>query len=789
MRGRAVDENGKPLEGVSVAIAPRETFITAAVIATPLLRTDARGRFELAIGDPGLPPHERVPILAAAGRATVIVQPDEAWGTTRALDLGDVVLPPAMTLRGQVRTVGGGPVAGARIVAVDRMSALTSNPWRFQTRGLCSSATTSGGDGAFELAGVVTGAAQVAVEAVGHYRLVVPFVDVGRPLAVELTRGGFVEGLVTDGTGSPVPFAYLWLHFVAGHRTWSARAGADGRFALTLPFPHRYRLRASTCAGDVAEWNPTGVEYVPFGTLWDGPAKGVELCIGAAAAARRTLLVHAVDAETGKAVEEVQAATFWHHPEWLENWPLNRLEFEARALRRRGPGEFRLPGPAATEPETGLLLLVAVGHAPLALPVAWVEPGPLQVEAKLTRAATLAGVVIDAKSRTPIAGALVEFDDSDNPMRWAKRADPTARAPGRAVTDAAGRFRLDGLRAGTYAVHAQHRQRPRGEPVAVKLGAGEARAGLVLELAPTHSLSGKLEGTQAGTGWEARLIYNGRDIERWGIRGDNGPDVPAQRSPVAADGTFTFPAVVAGAYFLELLIPHHRGRNGYAGVVLASRLRMPTTDLHREFDVRGAVPGSIRGTLTIAGARMQPGRLLATVFVPSGTNVDFPDRPYLLEPVAADGSFTLPAPPGEQRVEILDLATGVSLAVANGVQVASEATTTLALHLELVPVQVRLVAAKDAAVEAAYLSILVQHDRLGLEAGSVGAVDLAGQTRELELLLPPVATTLAVYSNHGWVHEDTLGSTLLGESKITPQKARPNRVEIAVRTPLRPAGK
>ena len=46
---------------------------------------------------------------------------------------------------------------------------------------------------------------------------------------------------------------------------------------------------------------------------------------------------------------------------------------------------------------------------------------------------------------------------------------------------------------------------------------------------------------------------------------------------------------------------------------------------------------------------------------------------FVLETVAADGSISLPCVPGVQRVEVIDLATRVPLAVADGIEVAAGA--------------------------------------------------------------------------------------------------------------------
>lgn len=173
---------------------------------------------------------------------------------------------------------------------------------------------------------------------------------------------------------------------------------------------------------------------------------------------------------------------------------------------------------------------------------------------------------------------------------------------------------------------------------------------------------------------------------------------------------------------------------------------------------------------------------------------------YLWEPVAADGSFTFPAVPGTHRVEIVDLATKIPLAVRNDVKVESGKTTELPVRIDLVSVRIHLTPKdEDGVIVASGLEIDVQHERHGTVVSPVtsswnsifgAGFALAGRRDDVEVLLPNVTTKLRVHSNFFAVRTGRMiGPFSLGATDFTPSRDATNRVEIEAMTFATRAGK
>ena len=126
--GRAIDEDGRPIEGACVSHGSPRDLSTAATLETPRARTGANGRFEISWPETTRE-EDRVPariLIAAPGRAAAFLNPSIlatlSMGRpgSQVFDLGEVTLPPAVTLRGRVHSEDGHPLAGARVVETYR---------------------------------------------------------------------------------------------------------------------------------------------------------------------------------------------------------------------------------------------------------------------------------------------------------------------------------------------------------------------------------------------------------------------------------------------------------------------------------------------------------------------------------------------------------------------------------------------------------------------------------------------------------------------------------------------
>jgi len=787
VRGRTVDAAGEAIAGVCVRVQDFDGFTREAVLAEPQTRSDAEGRFELTMAVADRPHDHRAPVLAADGLASAVLLP--ARGMMMPLAEGAdaevrVVMTPAAVLKGRVCGKDGRPLAGARVMALDPLARLLGQMTLIRRTHVWADATLTGEDGAFELRGVNGGGAFVRVTAAGHYRVDLPFVCGGDPLQIELTPGGSAEGIVKDANGRPRPGATVWLTSVVDEEPHAYAAGADGRFEVPLPHPHAYRIHAV----DDISYRLDGRDR---GVLLHGPARGVELTAGIAFDPRHSLVVGMTDAETGRAVEQVRAAALWQLPEHLADEAILRHSFATAALRLRGPGEVRLPGPGPDEPETGIVVLEAEGYARLVLPdVEWSATHPPRLEAKFIRESALAGVVVDAATGAPVAGATLLLGDEEF-TPWLLQGSPDA-APGRRITDAAGRFRVGGLPAGRYQLRVAHARRPSGEPAEFELRRGQERTGVEIVAPAGWTLTGRLAGGQVPAGTEVEvqaLAADGGD--RWISPFER--VWRARRVPVASDGSFAMAGLATGEHQLRVVFPHRGGRGGHVEVEV-EKLRVEGADLKRDFDLAAVRPGSIRGKVAVSGVEVPNQRLAVCAYMaPKEGIMAWREEPYVVEPLAADGSFELPAAPIRQRLEVVDLATRVPLAVKQNVTVAGGRATEVNLDVPLVLVRVRLVPETKGEVAAAgRLEVLVRHPRLRVDLPSPDGMspfdtgvgpELAGRTADVELLLPPVPTKLVVRAYHARVYENQWEEPPLGEASLTPEAGEPTVVEIEVKVP------
>ncbi len=165
-----------------------------------------------------------------------------------------------------------------------------------------------------------------------------------------------------------------------------------------------------------------------------------------------------------------------------------------------------------------------------------VAPTTLQIV--MTRETILAGRVIDAATQLPVAGARVRPDGAED-VSWASNAES-------ALTDADGRFRIEGLTPGRY--------RPFAEAIGAKgrvaesfvLGAGETAEDLVIAVGPARRVQGQvlLDGKKAcREGWVSLTDPTSMDSADWRRIDENG----AVLFPAVDDGKYEVGVECEGA--------------------------------------------------------------------------------------------------------------------------------------------------------------------------------------------------------------------------------------------------
>jgi len=156
---------------------------------------------------------------------------------------------------------------------------------------------------------------------------------------------------------------------------------------------------------------------------------------------------------------------------------------------------------------------------------------------ELSRGAVVAGLVVESMG-APVVSAMVSLRRTG--------ADASSENPTTGSTDDRGRFRIAGLRAGSYTLTVQRRAPGGGEEVlrrTVKLGIGEQVADLSLALGSQESfrVAGGVAGIPFGEGY--RTWVSIRPLE-----GTTSASARSLQATVGPDGRFQFAAVPAGRY-------------------------------------------------------------------------------------------------------------------------------------------------------------------------------------------------------------------------------------------------
>ena len=502
--GKITDERGAPLARVRVlALAPSGLGLALADSA-------ADGSFVLAV--PAGPVHLETRAAGRAARAVDLTAPSQA---------APVQLASELTITGSVHDPEGRPIAGALVAArrevglaaVDaamgkRRRAPALGEWRDAALLL----TRSGADGTYRVGGLARAFYRLSVVAKGFAPVEVRQVLApSEDMAVSLSREVVLAGRVLDARGAPAGGATVE---VAGSGLWPPRVattGPDGRFEVTGLIEGIYEARARRGA---AEASPPLEGIERFGREPQGP---VLLALVPA----RKLAGTVFDGASGAPVPGAHVSL-----------AADTLAALADRVDADGQGAFEVPAlPAGS--------YVAQVSAPGYLPV-WGQrvlvpegQGPVVLELRISRGASLAGLVQDAAG-APVRGARIQVlaaDASGNylpvgePVEgWAgARPDPAAKfrprgelgvlggpipyPPPRAAgpapaplpganpaagvfSDGAGRFTLAGLPAGKARVVASHPDF--ADSASADLTLGPAGATVTLTLSPGAIVKGRV---------------------------------------------------------------------------------------------------------------------------------------------------------------------------------------------------------------------------------------------------------------------------------------------------------
>jgi hypothetical protein len=227
IRGRIVDEEGRPLKGYARAEAFQGHLLPE--IASSLLVADSRSDGTFAIGPMPLGAF-RLHIDAQAHMAQRI---DAVLGRRGQLvDLGDVALNAGVTIRGRVRDHENEGIPGATVQAVSH------GPHSDEVT------TESGADGEFQLKGLRRGGHQLSARATGYAAGYAQADAPAEAVGIVLDEQSGLSGRVVDESDVPVEDAEVTATEVGGigRMAFGKSEGSLGSFLLLGLASGRYRL-------------------------------------------------------------------------------------------------------------------------------------------------------------------------------------------------------------------------------------------------------------------------------------------------------------------------------------------------------------------------------------------------------------------------------------------------------------------------------------------------------------------------------------------------------------------
>ncbi len=408
--GRVVDDGGDPVPGAMLMVTQVAERAVGGMPAFPDISgtTDERGRFSL----DGL---EAGRIELGAQAEGYIAAPAKALDIAAGREVKDVelVVSRGAQVEGVVLGPDGGPVDGAR-VQVQRKE----EGDRFSVGDALAPRATSDGDGRFRLSGLAPGVQSLSAEHEKYLRAVkdvdLHAGDTGH-VEIRLGEGLAVSGRVVDAGGLPVAGARVALSAQGsymGQQDWS---GADGAFRFSGVTPGKIHLAADKEGQGSAKLDDL--------TVTDAPLAGIELRL-----AKGGAIVGRILGLSYPELSEVQVTGYGR--EGRGSFGRADVDFEGNyRIEDVGSGEWTV---AARVPSNGRS---ASGKAQI--PAAGAE---VTLDLEFGGGFSLAGRVLYGGQ--PLAGASV----------GASAEGPGAAPAGgtSAVTDAAGAFRLESLKAGTY---------------------------------------------------------------------------------------------------------------------------------------------------------------------------------------------------------------------------------------------------------------------------------------------------------------------------------------------------
>ncbi|MCB9889701.1 MAG: carboxypeptidase regulatory-like domain-containing protein [Planctomycetes bacterium] len=780
-----VDRNGKPLAGVGITIGKTGDLRTEDALTRPTATSDGQGQLRVSLPKTEAADPYRSTIMfglvAKRGYTTTRIALGNnqyyytPWGgysySGGDRDLGRIVLEPAGTLKGRVRGQGGRPLAGAVVTAIEPLHVSIRNGGVYGHQEV--SVAISDAKGHFELVGVPEDGVSLELSADGYYDCVEPFASKRQNIDIAMEPSGFIEGRVRDMEDKPVD-AHIYVAYECGSYDSSngseVRTDKAGRFRVTR------RARGRYCAQAVKVVK-LGQEYArAVSKTYSRPTDKIVIELaGSGANEQKPVSVKVVAEATGKPVTSARAAVAWMDPQQMNKAMLEQ-RFNAGAVAADKDGKLALPAPVGSQPLTGAVLVKADGYAPAVHKKLEYDPDrPSEIEIKLVKGARVRGLVRDAKTGAPLAGAKVKCKVAGAPTYNPYYGYRASNDP-EVVSGADGRFELSSLPHGRYELEVQSQGRPTPKVTRIELAKGEERGDVVLEVPIGVTVSGRVFAgwSEAGAklpfafdksaGWRVKLTKSASNRNRYyydfgyyngGVQTDS-----AEPVLLAQDGRFAFPGLGADRYRFYLVAPA-LGKRSRELQISIEPLRVRDKDIARDFDVGEDLPGIVRGRVTMPGVQLPASRLR----ILSTTGTYWQGRSSVSSNlircmVEEDGSFAFRVSHGRHLLFVVDGPTGTVLArAAKSIEVKTGKTCETTLEVPLTRLRVCLRPADPGgAVIAGRLEWNIKHqgdtsDIYFSDWDNGYGVAVKGR-RDIMLVVPPRPISFAVRTNVAGVDED-----------------------------------
>jgi hypothetical protein len=531
LAGLVVDRSGRAVAGARIA-AVEDGSATGPPGPPGAATSGPDGRFRLAGVAAGR--HYRLSVTAPGfARASALVRVP-APVAERPATPARIVLEPGRSIVGRLVSPTGEPLAGLAVTLEGGGSGFV--PLQLVATAERSWAARSDDRGAFELPHLAPGRYDLVAHGPGFASASRPGIDLpstDSPLdlgSIVVEAGAACEGVVTDRRARPLAGASVEISPAlrglptSGVESQGApeptRTGADGRFripdllrgqAYDLRVRHEDHPHAFVRGVRVPALEPLRIELADgcglSGRVVDGDRQPV---FGAQ--------VNAVDTGVGRGAL------------LLGGFGGDLGSFD-RVAATDAAGVFSLSGLAAGTID---LTVKAEGYRPGRLRGVQVFAGreATPVEIVLDRGSSLTGLIADATGK-PRPGALViAFQEPSLDKLLAR--DPPSHATAQA--DEGGRYLLEGMEPGRYQVHVPG---GRARPTSVDVQAGKNELDLVAADDETQRVSGRV------------IDAGGAPVGAATVSLSLDPEGPGTGVSSLSDGSFTFPEVDPGHYWLS----------------------------------------------------------------------------------------------------------------------------------------------------------------------------------------------------------------------------------------------